>query len=367
MLTFRIAVIAAVLLAPIGTWAQHGEPLDVAQCFPQMLVDHKIDLSHTSVRYAVLSYWNEDVFHAAQQGGQLSVLLPKVQVPLSLSYNQSDEERVKEIYSNNESLAYDHDTASGSTFLDPQAGQAIRDCLAAKTRRSYGFNYAAYTDTPWRTTLELFWIWTPSETPIQVRTKTISNAVVVDDNRKHPNSLFPGAYLGFSDWGSFAPPTSLVTLERQDANEPIIINLETKPNVGALHIVIPPVSPKEQCTPVQKTEDQFGTKYTAGNQVLADSLPVVSDDGRGHKFFDFSLDISSQPNGHNGIIRSIACRKVGSPQDFMEFTGGVVQGNVAHCYGWWQSTGRSIRIDVDWYKTGYSCTSSPWPVQKPKS
>lgn len=351
---------------PLVCRAQHGEPFDVSQCFPQMLVDHKVDFSNESLRYALLSQWNEEIYKAAKQGGQLDVLIPDVG-PVGLTYEQSDEQRINEMYSKKESLGYDHDTASGVTFLDPQAGQAIRECLDAKSRHSYGFNYVAYTDTPWRTTLELIWVWEPSNSPIQVRTKTISNASVIDDRGKHPKQLLRGEDWGLSDWGSFSPPSTLVTLERENANEPIVINIETSPNVGALHIVVPPVSPKENCVPVTKSTDKYGTPYTQSIQTLANALPVTSDDGHGHKFFDYALDISTLPNGKDGIISSISCQKVGSPQDYMEFTGKIAQGSVAHCYGWWQENGRSIQMTVNWYKTGYSCTHQPWAKVKPSS
>jgi hypothetical protein len=189
---------------------------------------------------------------------------------------------------------------------------------------------------------------------------------VIDDEGKHPKKLLGGQYWGLSDWGSFSPPSTLVTLERENANNPIIINIETNPNVGALHIVVPPVSPKDDCVPVTQSTDKYGTPYTQSIHTLANALPETSDDGHGHKFFDYYLDISALSNGKDGVISSVSCQKIGSPQDYMEFTGKISQGSVAHCYGWWQELGRSIEMTVNWYKTGYACKPpKPWPTRNP--
>lgn len=47
--------------------AQHGEQLDVSQCFPQMWVDSRVDINKTKLRWAFLSVWNRQLFEATHQ------------------------------------------------------------------------------------------------------------------------------------------------------------------------------------------------------------------------------------------------------------------------------------------------------------
>ena len=112
-------------------------------------------------------------------------------------------------------------------------------------------------------------------------------------------------------------------------------------------------------------KDKFGTAYAASYPQLTSALPIVIDDGRGHKHYDLAVDISTVQNGKDGIISSVACKKISSPQDFMEIDWSKPIGTVAHCAGWWQEPGRNIQMDVSWYKTGYSCVPQPWPATRP--
>jgi hypothetical protein len=343
--------------------AQHGEPLNVSECFPQMLIDKRVDVSSTKLRWAFLSVWNRELFEAAKQRAVMKTLTGYGYS--DNDFEKSDEQRINDFHENKESLAYDNDTASARFFLDDQAGGIIRDCLREKSRHSYGLSYTYFVDNAWDATLELFWIWAPADVDLLVRTKSLRNAKVTDDHGSHPEYLLPRRHFGLSEWGTATQETTLIPLERLDANEDIIINIETFPNVGAQHIVIPSVHPKENCTRVTSDKDKFGTRYEGSYPTLTDALPVIADDGKGHKYFDHAIDISKAPNGQDGIISSVTCGKIASPQDYMEITSWKSEGTIAHCYGWWQERGRNIQMDVKWYKTGYNCTSIPWPTTRP--
>ena len=117
-----------------------------------------------------------------------------------------------------------------------------------------------------------------------------------------------------------------------------------------------------ELTPSVSPADRYGTPYEATLNQLAENLPQVSDDGSGHKFVDFSLDITTLPNGNGGIIDSVLCRKSSQTQfaEIVNPNGDHPTGTVAVCHGWWQNKGSTFEIKVKWHKVGYVCTQIPW-------
>lgn len=347
-----------ITFSPYLALAQHGEPLDVSKCFSDILVDKRTDYSHKELRYALLASWNRDLYESAKASGSLTSLLPKL--PITASFEATEEERVKELYSKNESLNYDNVTASSAAWLDPQAGSIIKTCLDDQVRRGFGLSSAIYIDNERDVTLMLLWNWAPGGTPILIKTKHIANATVTDDSGKHPEQLLTPRWL--SDWGQLSRSTP-ISLHRTKVDEDIVINIETDPDVGAEHIVIPKVPVKEDCKPATETADKFGTPYQTTVSQLAETLTPVSDDGHGHKYVDYNLDIQTLPNGKDGIIDAVGCRK-SSPTLYAEIVNPVGEhpsGTVATCHGWYQNTGSTFEMHVVWHKSGYKCTPIPWP------
>jgi hypothetical protein len=359
----RSAVFVLLILSPLSVFAQHGEAFDVSKCFSNILVDKKVDLSRTQLRYALLSSWSLDMYQNAQANGSITSLLPKL--PVGASFAASDEERIKELQSVNESLAYDQATASSVTWLDQQAGPIIKACLDAQIRNGFGLTSAVFVDNEYDVTLILYWNWAPGGTPVLVKTKHIANAAVTDDNGKHPAMLMePHAF--WSDWGKLGYSTS-IALHRTKVDQDIVLNIETDPDIGAQHIVIPKVPPKQNCIAAQEKQDKFGTPYSYTESKQAESLPVYKDDGNGHKYVYYNVDISTLQGGKDGIIDSVSCRK-SSPTLYAEMLGPVSprpSGSVASCNGWYQNNGSTFEITVTWHKTGYVCTPIPWTQEPP--
>jgi hypothetical protein len=144
-------------------------------------------------------------------------------------------------------------------------------------------------------------------------------------------------------------------------NNDIVINIETDPDVGLQHIVIPAVPQKQDCKPATERADAFGTPYETTISTLFEALPLKSDDGAGHKYVDYRLDISTLPTGKDGVIDAVGCRK-SSPTLFAEVINPIgehPQPNLAVCHGWYQNNGSTIEMHVVWHKTGYKCTAIP--------
>jgi hypothetical protein len=355
---FKALMFVLVSLSPYSAFAQHGEPIDVNQCFSNILVDRRTDYSNQRLRYALLASWSRDSYESAKASGSITSLLP--QAPGIASFEASDEARLKELHSNNESLDYDRVTASSVAWLDPQAGQIIKSCLDAKIHSGFGLSSVVYIDNERDVTLILYWNWAPGGTPVLVKTKHIANATVTDDSGKHPQQLMT-PHTVFSDWGKMSYSTS-ITLLRTKLDRDIVINIETDPDVGAQHIVIPKAPVKENCVPALQTADKFGTPYQVTVSSLAEQLTPVRDDGSGHKFVDYNLDITSLPNGKDGIIDAVSCRK-SSPTLYADITNAVGEhpsGTTAICHGWYQNLGSTFEMHVTWHKTGYVCTPIPW-------
>jgi hypothetical protein len=303
-------------LSPYFALAQHGEPLDVSKCFSNILVDKRTDYSHDRLRYALLASWSRDLYESAKASGSITSLLP--QAPGIASFEASDEARLKELYSKNESLDYDNVTASSAAWLD--------------------------------------WNWAPGGTPVLVKTKHIANATVTDDSGKHPQQLLPPHSM-FSDWGQLSYSTP-ISLQRTKLDQDIVINIETDPDVGAQHIVIPAVPLKQDCKPAQESADKFGTPYQVTVSQLAELLTPVSDDGHGHKYVDYNLGITNVQNGKDGIIDAVGCRK-SSPTLFAEVNpvGEHPTETRAVCHGWYQNTGSTFEMHVVWHKSGIQMLS----------
>lgn len=353
----KVVLFWFLLFCPLSALCQHGDPLDVSKCFSDILVDKRVDWKHERLKYAMLSAWNRDLFNAAQSGGSLDVLIEGL--PVGASFEQSDEMRIKELLEQKESIDYDSATASSVAWLDTQAGQIIHDCLDAQIRKSYGLYAVEYLDDDRHATVVLNWNWLPSGTPILIKTKNILNGKVTDDQGKHPSQLLPGRYMGLSDWGELSRSTP-ISLERIDLNKDIVINLESDPDVGLQHIVVPVVPEKQDCKPATETADQFGAPYEATVSSLAELLPIVSDDGAGHKYVNMTLDISTLKNGKDGVIDAVGCRK-SSPTLYAEIINPIGEhiGSVATCHGWFQNRGSTFEMHVVWHKTGYKCTPIP--------
>lgn len=298
------------------------------------------------------------MYEYAKASGSITSLLP--QAPGIASFDASDEARLKELYSKNESLDYDRVTASSVAWLDSQAGSIIKSCLDAQVRNGFGLTAVPFVDNERDVTLILYWNWAPGSTPVLVTTRHIANAVVTDDSEKHQQQLLPGRHF-WSDWGELSYSKS-ISLRRLKPDQDIVINIETDPDVGAQHIVIPKVPLKQNCVPATATADEFNKPYSYKESKLAELLPVVRDDGSGHKYVDYNVDISGLPNGKDGIIDSVSCRKT-SATLFAEVMGPATQtpaGSVATCHGWYQNNGSTFEISVTWHKTGYVCTPIPW-------
>jgi hypothetical protein len=347
-----------ITLSPYSALAQHGESFDVSRCFSNILVDKRTDYSHKQLRYALLSSWSRDMYENAKASGSLTSLLP--QLPGIASFEASDEARLKELHSLNESLDYDRVTASSVAWLDSQAGSIIKSCLDAQIRGGFGLTSAVFVDNERDVTLILYWNWAPGGTPVLIKTKHIANAIVTDDSGKHPQQLMTSHSI-FSSWGQMSYSTS-VSLQRTKLDQDIVINVETDPDIGAQHIVIPKVPLKQDCVEAQEKADKFGTPYAYTENKLAELLPQVRDDGSGHKYVDYKIDISNLPSGKDGIIDGVSCRK-SSPTLYAEMLGPESPhpgGTVGTCHGWYQNNGSMFEITLTWHKTGYVCTPKAW-------
>jgi hypothetical protein len=250
-------------------------------------------------------------------------------------------------------------------LLDPQAGRILKDCLDAKVRTGYGFSTVYYLDDERNATLELIWNWAPENAPLRIHTSHIKNATVTDDDGRHTKHLLPVS--GEGEWEVFNGHDKLITLERQDLEKDIVINIETKPDVRATHIVIPAVPKKQDCKPSIESKDAFGQAYSKTlTSVDVNKMELDSDDGNGHKYVHWTVDVAeSFPDiGKDGIVTGVICRKTGSSLDFYDvYPQGTHAGSKATCSGMFQNAGKFMSMEVSWFKKGYTCTDIKWPAE----
>jgi hypothetical protein len=128
------------------------------------------------------------------------------------------------------------------------------------------------------------------------------------------------------------------------------------------------VPKKQDCKPSTETKDAFGQEYRqTATSPDVNILPRDSDDGHGHKFVHFTVDVAaSYPDiGKDGIVSAVSCRKAGTSLDYYEvFPQGEKSGSVATCRGWFENAGKLIAMDVTWFKKGYTCTNIDWPADE---
>jgi hypothetical protein len=186
--------------------AQHGEPLDVSQCFPSILQESKVNITKENIRYALLSSWDKELYESTKSRANMETFVPAFGYSNN-EFEGSQTNILKEFYSKNENLEYTRDTASAELYLDAQAGEVIEACLDAMTRSRYGLSSAYFLDDAYKVTLILYWSWVPSDVSLAVTTKSISNARVLNDGGKHPDSLFPKS-------AKLTQPSEVITLQR---------------------------------------------------------------------------------------------------------------------------------------------------------
>lgn len=188
--------------------------------------------------------------------------------------------------------------------------------------------------------------------------------MVKDDGGTHPKNLLAKSESSKGVWDQMDSRDVLISPERTDPKNPVVVNIQTRPDVGARHIVIPAVPKKQLCVPSTETANKYGVAYSNHAVVTTSDLPKVSNDGHGHKYFKWDVDVETQfgADGKDGIVSSASCRKSGSQLLFYELEGqAVIAGSHATCSGWWQELGRQITMDVSWYKKGLTCTEIEWP------
>ena len=98
---------------------------------------------------------------------------------------------------------------------------------------------------------------------------------------------------------------------------------------------------------------------------MNDMLPRDSDDGHGHKYVHWTVDIATAFHdiGQNGIVSTVSCAKSDTSEFYDVVSKGEPAGSTATCKGMFQNAGKFMTMNVMWFKKGYSCTNIAWPVE----
>lgn len=379
-----LSILLFLIVSATSVSAQQTGPLDVRACFSSILVDVTVNKQDTNVRYAIQQQWSRDLYETAKRSNTLSGWIDGVEV--SDSYEATNTKRLQEMYKMKADYNYSSNSALYHAALNPQAKSIITKCLdSLGATRGIGLYWVpwVHTEDPTLIDLEFRFQYKPLDKPLHVSTKRIDNAVVEDDDGKHPSELF-GWTISHPFYYNVVMPyeSRFLTLRRKSPGDVITINVTTDPNLNVPPITIEGEPQPEDCAPFANTKNAFDQPLHADvKAILVDEDRWLMKDAQGHPIpegngvsFRVAYDLPDlypkDEDFTNAQITNVYCERTGSPVDFMDWTynksccaageTGTAEGLTAICRGWWQDRGRHINMSIDWQRLGFKCTSHEW-------
>lgn len=361
--------LATVLLtAGTSLLAQSGRPIDATVCFSDLLQNHYDFSQNINMKYRLYSLWNRDLYEASKNDTSAGI------GPANADYDQSTQKVLHELQENNQSTDFNKATALHVATLDPKASDIIKHCLNNLTS-GYGIFTKVENEDERYLDVTIYWRSTEGH-PLKFKKQEIFNGVVLDDHGSHPAlPLISGS--GRFSWGDPAIPSGssrTIRIERKGPYDRVLLKFVTSPDLSFETIPAEPVSEKVVYVMKEVTKvsgvDLHG-EWVAQTWVNNNGLTQTFDDRHGHKHYAMKHNISELSHDPTAVFTRVRCEKYGSPQDFADLDGATPYWNSfapgqgvgtssATCTGWWQETGRSMRMVADYQVTRYEPQLQKW-------
>jgi hypothetical protein len=362
---------ATLVLVSSKLLAQNGTPLDASVCFSDLLRNHYDFTQNVDLRYRLFSLWNQDLYEASKEDN--SVWTPYG----GASYGKSTQKILRELQVNNQSIDYNKVTAIHVASLDKQAAGIINHCLDRLTS-GYGVSTKVDIEDARYLNLTIYWR-SPENGPLRFRKQQIFNGIVLDDNRSHPS--VPLAASGWlSRWFDPQIPSGssrTIRVERTGPYDRVKFSFTVSPDITFEDVFVEPAPEKVVYVKTQRanhpvTDQAYQHEWVAQTWVDNNGLKQTYDDGHGHKHYKMTHEITDlEPDDPTAVFTYVHCYKYGSPQDFADLDGAVPpyatdalgQGagtREAICSGWWQESGRSMKMSVQYQTTDFVPQTQRW-------
>jgi hypothetical protein len=365
------SAVVALFLTAMPVMGQHGAPINANTCFSALLQNHYDFAQNKDIKYRLFSLWNKELYEDARMSSGMITAYGEG------SLDASQTKVLRELQMNNQSIDYNVATAIHVASLDKDAAKIINHCLDDMTAGYGAFSKVEIEDERFLD-LTIYWA-DPSGNPLKIKKQEIFNGIVLDDNKSHPTVPF-GSGKSWSDYEIPSGSSRSVRVERTGPYQQVIFNFVVSPNISFEKIVVAPVAEKVEYTKRGKDTDPITgqplyREWLAQTWVNNNGLVQTSDDGHGHKFYKMTHNVSEITDDPTAVFTQVACEKFG---DFNNLDGAVPpwaataigQGQFtkdASCSGWWQETGRNMKMKAWAQVTGYETRNITWQPWYPQT
>jgi hypothetical protein len=343
----KLAICSIIACALIVSPAFAQRNLDPSSCYSNLLQRTELYNHSEHLKYALLSIIDASNFESFRANGSLTAMFSDI--PFNLGFAAFHEARQKYYEQHNINLEYENATISSEIGLDPRASELFETCIRGLANSQYGVSIFASSEDENIGTVQIFWKPTKAGDAVLITGSEVENGTVRGTGE---GKLFATATL--------IKDSKTRIIKRSNPNKPIIITLDTLPDVTIGRIVIAPVPPRVSCE--KKTVD----RDPVTNQPFVSDKVVVADN---------FVDGKGGPNGSefaineivDGNITSVSCEKAGPARDFIELysnSGNIIGGSTGQCLGSKNGERRLIHMVVRWQKTFTQCTSIPWQTEQ---
>jgi len=214
-----------------GMTRSSAQPLDVSDCFPEMLRQQRAFDTLTDFELHYLSTLDETEWKSSSKNGSVAVL-----GIVAGNYSQFDAERKTLFTENRLDVHYFQHLSSSSLTLDPAAYEVMKECLKVKAAtQKKGLTYVVVVEDA--TDLSIRFFWNPTNPPYELpATGYIDNGKNIDPAISEIRQLFP---VGTK----ITPDGPTIQIARTDPKLRVRVGLSTTPPTGIDSIRIDPPKP----------------------------------------------------------------------------------------------------------------------------
>jgi hypothetical protein len=339
----------SVFLLTLLSRAAVAQVINPNSCYSELLQKTELYQNNESLKLAMLSIIDSQVFEKINTNGSVTAIFKGIPFTGGFDAFRVAQRKYFELHK----LNVDHESSTFSSVvgLDPQASRIFDSCISGILQSSYGLSAYTSSEDELSATIQLHWKSTSAGDTLKITGSTLVNAVV-EGGENYKGKLFPGD-VSIKD-------SKTRILRRINPNKPIIISLDTSPDVAMAKMIIKPVPPLYRCEIKMYDHDpETGAQFISSEVTVADEHVIPGREGRNGSLFIITKQV-------DGIVSSIQCDKFN--QEFIEWedtknsiSGGSGQNtNTAQCIGSKNGARRSVRMTVTWQKAYTECVIVPW-------
>jgi hypothetical protein len=349
MRTLRGLLFVTLFLPVVLSRVAVAQVINPSSCYSELLQKTEIYQNNESLKLAMLSIVDSEVFEKINTNGSVTALFKGIPFTGGFDAFRVAQRKYFELHKLN--LDHESSTFTSVVGLDPQASKIFDSCISGLLQSSYGLSAYTSTEDEASATVQLHWKPTKAGEALKITDSTIVNAIV-EGGENYKGKLFPAA-VSMKD-------SKTRILRRINPNKPIIISVDTEPDVAMAKMVIKSVPPMYRCEIKMFDRDpETGAQFISSEVTVADEHAIPGREGRNGQLFIITKQV-------DGIVSSIQCDRFN--QDFIawEDTNNSISGgsgqntNTAQCIGSKNGARRSIRMTVTWQKAYTECTAVPW-------